>query len=49
MQIMHILSVAKYISNVYDPSDMGVLPSVTQTKRELIKTMSQEIRRIDGL
>jgi hypothetical protein len=46
---MKILSITKYLQTVYVPGDRDMFQSIIETRRELIKSINLEIRRIDGI
>ena len=47
--IMRILSVIKYLQSVYESEEQEVFQSTIDTRREVIKSINLEIRRIDGI
>ena len=49
VEIMRILSVIKYLQSVYESEEQEVFQSTIDTRREVIKSINLEIRRIDGI
>jgi hypothetical protein len=46
---MKILSITRYLQSVYIPGDRDMFQSIIETRREVIKRINLEIRRIDGI
>jgi hypothetical protein len=46
---MKILSITRYLQSVYVPGDRDMFQSIIETRREVIKRINLEIRRIDGI
>jgi hypothetical protein len=46
---MKILSITRYLQSVYIPGDRDMFQSIIETRREVIKRINLEIRKIDGI
>ena len=40
---------ARYLQTMYHPEDKGMYLSIFETRRELIRFINLEIRKIDGI